>query len=91
MGFKKNKPKPFAIKTYNEAYSIVLETTGEVNFQMTMQIAIAILDKSAKTMAEIIESEDNNGASLEMSADLYIFFREVKKHLLSLNINDLGC
>lgn len=91
MAFKKNKAKPFAIKIYNEAYSIVSETTGEVNIQMTLRIAIAILDKSAKTMAEVIESEDKNGACLEMSADLYIFFREVKKHLLSLSLNDLEC
>jgi hypothetical protein len=91
MAFKKNKPKLHAIKTFNEAYSIVIEHTGEVNIQLSMKIAEAIIDKSAKTMAELIESEDNNQSQIELSADLYIFFREVKKHLLSLDFNDLGC
>lgn len=82
--FNNLKSSEVAITIVRSVENALLECGVNHTHQCKIQLAENVANIMAKTYAELLSNDEKQEQLMLISADLYVFFKDVKKHI-SLN------
>lgn len=82
--FNNIKSSELAVTIVRSVESLLLESGVDCSHQAKIQLSENIANIMSKTYAELLTNDEKQEHLMLISAELYVFFKDVKKHI-SLN------
>ena len=82
--FNSLKSTELAVTIVRSVESLLIESGVDYSHQAKIQLAENIANIMSKTYAELLTNDEKQEHLMLISAELYVFFKDVKKHI-SLN------
>ena len=82
--FNNIKSSEVAVTLVRSVESALIESGANYTHQSKIQLAESVANVMAKTYAELLTNDEKQEHLMLISAELYVFFKDVKKHI-SLN------
>jgi hypothetical protein len=79
--FNNLKSQEVAISIVRSVETALMESGANYSYQSKIQLAETITNIMAKMYAELLGNNEKRQDLMLISAELYVFFKEVKKHI----------